>query len=69
MPKNRYVAFTYNGEITLERMGGVYSYIFYEWMPKNGYQSAGFYNFARYDERFLGAKESRSEFELFVPIR
>jgi len=68
IPKNLYVVFTYNGEITLKRMGGLYSYIFNEWLPANGYRPAGFYNFERYDERFLGAKESRSEFELFVPI-
>ncbi len=69
IPKNRYVVFTYNGEITLKRMGALYSYIFKEWLPQNGYQPAGYYNFERYDDRFRGAKEARSEFELFVPIR
>ncbi|PKG38450.1 GyrI-like domain-containing protein [Psychromonas sp. Urea-02u-13] len=68
IPKNRYVVFTYNGEITLPKIGGLYGYIFNEWLPNNGYQPAGFYNFERYDKRFLGAKNSGSEFELFVPI-
>ena len=69
IPKNLYVVFTYRGDITLKRMGGLYGYIFNEWLPNNGYQRAGFYNFERYDERFLGAKDQGSEFELFVPIR
>ncbi|MCP4320436.1 MAG: GyrI-like domain-containing protein [Alteromonadales bacterium] len=68
LPKNLYVVFTYNGAIKLKRMGGLYSYIFNKWLPKNGYRPAGYYNFERYNERFLGAEEPLSEFELFVPI-
>ncbi|WP_022942850.1 GyrI-like domain-containing protein [Psychromonas hadalis] len=68
IPKNLYVVFSYHGEITIPKIGSLYGYIFNEWLPKNGYQRGGFYNFERYDKRFLGAKDSRSEFELFVPI-
>lgn len=68
IPKNLYVVFTYNGAITLPKIGKLYGYIFNEWLPKNGYQRAGHYNFERYDERFYGALNNRSEFELFVPI-
>jgi len=68
IPANLYAVFPYHGELTMKRAGALYSYIFNEWLPNNGYRHAGYYNFERYDKRFLGAQDSGTEFELFVPI-
>lgn len=68
IPQNQYVVFTYSGKLTAKKAGMLYGYIFNDWLPKNGYRPAGYYNFERYGDGFLGADSHRTKFEVFVPI-
>ncbi len=69
LPASSYVVFTYEGILDVRKVGELYSYIYHQWLPKNGYVNTDYYQFERYDDRYYGSQEKSSKFEVFVPVK
>jgi len=67
LPKNKYAVFEHKGSV--KGFGKFYEKIYTEWLPQSGYQSAGPYDFERYDKRFITPQHEESITEIFIPIK
>lgn len=61
LPANEYALFKYKGKISQE-LGEFFQSIYKERLPRSGYVQACPYGLERYDQRFLGPKNTDSEF-------
>ncbi|MCP4322087.1 MAG: GyrI-like domain-containing protein [Alteromonadales bacterium] len=69
LPASSYVVFTYEGILDVRKVGELYGHIYHQWLAKNGYVNTEYYQFERFDERYLGSQEKSSKFEVFIPIK
>lgn len=67
IPKNKYAVFEHKGPV--KGLGKLYKHIYTHWLPDSGFQSAGPYDFERYDKRFISPQSEGSILDVFVPIR
>ena len=67
LPPSTYAVFTFSGE---QITSDWHSYIYKEWMPGSGYQTAHKYSFQLYDQRFKGLENlDESELDVYVPVK
>jgi AraC family transcriptional regulator len=64
VPGGRYAVF----RTTLPNLGETFKYVYYEWLPKSGYEHRPGPDLELYEEAF-DAKDPDSEFEVYVPIQ
>ena len=66
IPKGKYARFTHKGSVHSVRLS--YLYIFGSWLPKSNLNLSMNPDFERFDKRFLGSFNERSEFDIFIAI-
>lgn len=66
VPAQTYAVFTHRG--TIAGLQETYERIHETWLAENGLQFAEGIDFERYDERFYGPTDERSELDLYIPI-
>ncbi|WP_256760479.1 GyrI-like domain-containing protein [Cohnella sp. WQ 127256] len=65
-PAQRYAVFTHKGNI--EQLGVTYELIYSKWLPFHGLEPIKGIDFERYDERFIGPEDERSEMDIYIPV-
>ncbi|MWC29760.1 MerR family transcriptional regulator [Paenibacillus sp. MMS18-CY102] len=66
VPAQRYAVFTHKGSVA--QLGETYELIYSKWLPLHGLEPVKGYDFERYDERFIGPENVRSELDIYIPI-
>lgn len=68
VPANDFVVVTYRGKAS--GLGQVWDYFHGFWFPRQAeYDAVDDFEFERHDERYLGADDERSVFEMHFPVR
>lgn len=65
--KHKYAVFTHSGNI--KDLPKSYDFIYKEWYPTSGYKFAAPFDFELYDERFNYENPSKSEIDIYLPIK
>ncbi len=66
VPQGRYAKFTHKGSV--RSISLTYVYIFGTWLPKSGHTLSMNPDFERFDNRFAGAFNEKSELDIYVAI-
>ncbi|MDQ6421290.1 GyrI-like domain-containing protein [Paenibacillus sp. LHD-117] len=66
VPAQRYAVFTHAGSV--DRLSETYELIYGKWLQQQGLQLAKGIDYERYDERFRGPHDDRSEVDIYIPI-
>ena len=70
VPAATYVVVTQRGVLSDEQNGlhAAVNFVYREWLPQSGYQSAATPDLEWYDERFTGVNQEDSEMDIYTPI-
>lgn len=66
VPQGRYAKFTHKGNVHSIKL--TYVYIFGSWLPKSGHKLSMNPDFERFDERFRGPFNEKSEIDIYIAI-
>ncbi|SFL07075.1 Predicted transcriptional regulator YdeE, contains AraC-type DNA-binding domain [Paenibacillus sp. 1_12] len=67
LPSQHYAVFTHFGN--LNRIGETMELIYSRWLPIHGLEPIQGIDFERYDERFLGIDNEKTQIDLYIPVK